>query len=68
LFQKIVAGAALDSGVEAQIVEYLAQAPDHPEALNFPEGAYLKGLVRVKLKLCSNRDYRSRRFLRINSS
>ena len=45
LFQKIVAGAALDAGVQAQIVEYLHQAPDHPVALNFPEGAYLKGLV-----------------------
>jgi 23S rRNA (cytosine1962-C5)-methyltransferase len=45
LFQKIVAGAALDAGVQAQIVEYLHQSPDHPVALNFPEGAYLKGLV-----------------------
>jgi len=45
LFQKIVASAALDAGVDAQIVEYLSQAPDHPVALNFPEGAYLKGLV-----------------------
>jgi 23S rRNA (cytosine1962-C5)-methyltransferase len=45
LFQKIVAGAALDAGVEAQIVEHLRQAPDHPIALNFPEGAYLKGLL-----------------------
>ena len=45
LFQKIVASAALDAGVEAQIVEHLAQGPDHPVALNFPEGAYLKGLV-----------------------
>jgi 23S rRNA (cytosine1962-C5)-methyltransferase len=45
LFQKIVASAALDAGVEAQIVEYLSQGPDHPVALNFPEGAYLKGLV-----------------------
>jgi 23S rRNA (cytosine1962-C5)-methyltransferase len=49
LFQKIVASAALDAGVEAQIVEHLAQAPDHPVALNFPEGAYLKGLVCRKL-------------------
>jgi 23S rRNA (cytosine1962-C5)-methyltransferase len=48
LFQKIVAGAALDAGVEAQIVEHLSQAADHPVALNFPEGAYLKGLVCVK--------------------
>lgn len=45
LFQKIVAGAALDAGVEAQILERLSQGPDHPVALNFPEGAYLKGLV-----------------------
>src|SRR6266487_3320055 len=41
LFQKIVAGAALDAGVDAQIIEHLAQAPDHPVALNFPEGMYL---------------------------
>jgi 23S rRNA (cytosine1962-C5)-methyltransferase len=45
LFQKIVASAALDAGVEAQILEHLFQGPDHPVALNFPEGAYLKGLV-----------------------
>ncbi|MGH8474785.1 MAG: class I SAM-dependent rRNA methyltransferase [Methylococcales bacterium] len=45
LFQKIVAGSALDAGVEAQIVEFLSQDFDHPVALNFPEGAYLKGLV-----------------------
>ena len=50
LFQKIVAGAALDAGVEAQIVEHLAQAADHPVALNFPEGAYLKGLICYKLR------------------
>jgi 23S rRNA (cytosine1962-C5)-methyltransferase len=45
LFQKIVAGAALDAGVDAQIVERLSQDNDHPVALNFPEGEYLKGLV-----------------------
>ncbi len=48
LFQKIVAGAALDAGVEAQIVEHLFQAGDHPVSLHFPEGAYLKGLVCYK--------------------
>jgi 23S rRNA (cytosine1962-C5)-methyltransferase len=48
LFQKIVADAALDAGRGAAIVHWLTQAPDHPVALNFPEGAYLKGLdVRV---------------------
>ncbi len=45
LFQKIIAGAALDAGVDAQICEHLHQAEDHPVALTFPEGAYLKGLV-----------------------
>lgn len=45
LFQKIVAGAALDAGVDAQIMERLHQDVDHPVALNFPEGEYLKGLV-----------------------
>ena len=45
LFQKIVAGAALDAGVDAQILEHLSQNADHPVSLNFPEGAYLKGLV-----------------------
>lgn len=49
LFQKIIASAALDAGAEAQIVERLSQALDHPVALNFPEGAYLKGLVCRKL-------------------
>lgn len=45
LFQKIVADAALDAGREAQILHRLTQAADHPVALNFPEGEYLKGLM-----------------------
>lgn len=45
LFQKIVFGALIDSNREAQIIRYLAQASDHPVALTFPEGAYLKGLL-----------------------
>ncbi len=45
LFQKIVAGAALDAGLHVQILAYLHQDADHPVALNFPEGAYLKGLL-----------------------
>jgi len=48
LFQKIVAGSALDAGIEAQIVEHLSQGSDHPVSLHFPEGAYLKGLVCLK--------------------
>jgi 23S rRNA (cytosine1962-C5)-methyltransferase len=45
LFQKIIAGAALDAGIDAQIIERLGAGPDHPVALNFPEGEYLKGLL-----------------------
>jgi 23S rRNA (cytosine1962-C5)-methyltransferase len=45
LFQKILAGAAEDAGIGAQIIEHLHQDADHPIALNFPEGEYLKGLV-----------------------
>ena len=45
LFQKIVAGAALDAGVDAWIIERLGAGLDHPVALNFPEGDYLKGLI-----------------------
>lgn len=45
LFQSIVAGAALDAGVEARIIERFGADADHPVALNFPEGDYLKGLL-----------------------
>ncbi|HLS87301.1 MAG TPA: class I SAM-dependent methyltransferase [Burkholderiales bacterium] len=45
LFQSIVAGAALDAGVEAKILERFGAAADHPVALEFPEGDYLKGLL-----------------------
>ena len=45
LFQKIVAGAALDAGRSARIVRRLHGSADHPVALNFPEGEYLKGLL-----------------------
>ena len=45
LFQKIVAGAALDAGVNARVEAWHHAAADHPLALNFPEGEYLKGLV-----------------------
>ncbi len=45
LFQKIVADAAVDAGREACVLEYLSQGSDHPVALNFPEGLYLKGMI-----------------------
>ncbi len=49
LFQKIVAGAALDAGAQVQLLEHLSQAPDHPVAMESPEGTYLKGLVILKV-------------------
>jgi len=45
LFQSIVAGAALDAGVDARIIEHFGADADHPVALNFPEADYLKGLL-----------------------
>ena len=45
LFQKIVFGALADSGRQAQIVKFLNASDDHPVALTFPEGEYLKGLL-----------------------
>jgi 23S rRNA (cytosine1962-C5)-methyltransferase len=48
LFQSIVAGAALDAGADAKIIERFGAAADHPVALEFPEGEYLKGLLITK--------------------
>jgi 23S rRNA (cytosine1962-C5)-methyltransferase len=45
LFQRIVAGAALDAGRTARVVQHLHGAADHPVDLAFPEGEYLKGLL-----------------------
>lgn len=45
LFKKIVFGALADSGQGAQVIGQLSATPDHPVALTFPEGDYLKGLL-----------------------
>ncbi|MGQ9910129.1 MAG: class I SAM-dependent rRNA methyltransferase [Candidatus Flexifilum sp.] len=45
LFQKIVFGALADSGRDGQILMHLGAGEDHPIALTFPEGEYLKGLL-----------------------
>lgn len=45
LFRKIVAGAALDAGADATVVGRYGASADHPVALAFPEGEYLKGLL-----------------------
>ena len=44
-FQQIVGDAALDAGRSARILRRLAAPADHPVALNFSEGEYLKGLL-----------------------
>jgi 23S rRNA (cytosine1962-C5)-methyltransferase len=48
LFQKIVAGAAIDAGVDGMFYARLGAAPDHASTLLFPEGDYLKGLAIVR--------------------
>ncbi|MEZ4727684.1 MAG: class I SAM-dependent methyltransferase [Caldilineaceae bacterium] len=45
LFQKVVFGAAVDAQRPVQILEWLRQGSDHPVAITFPEGEYLKGLI-----------------------
>lgn len=44
LFQKIVAGAVIDSKVEAWMMGRLGAGTDHPLLMTHPEGEYLKGL------------------------
>ncbi len=45
LFQKIVAGAVFDAGVECQMRARLGAGADHPMRMTHPEGEYLKGLL-----------------------
>ncbi len=44
LFQKIVAGAVIDSGRSAWALGRLGAGADHPLMMTCPEGEYLKGL------------------------
>ena len=45
LFAKVCAEAAFDAKREFQVVARTLQAADHPVALSFPEGLYLKGFL-----------------------
>ena len=45
LFQKIIAAAVIDSGVDCSLVRRLGAGTDHPIAMTHPEGEYLKGLL-----------------------
>ena len=44
LFQKIIAGAVIDSGKDVWALERFAAGADHPLLMTYPEGEYLKGL------------------------
>ncbi len=44
LFQKIVAGAVIDAGVDCLLRSRLGAGADHPLRMTHPEGEYLKGL------------------------
>ncbi len=44
-FRMMLTEAAYDAHREIRILDELRQAPDHVEALTFPEGLYLKGLL-----------------------
>ena len=48
LFRKIVAGAAQDAAADAVVIGRFGASADHPAALAFPEGEYLKGLLILK--------------------
>ena len=48
-FEAVVADAAADSGITAQVIERRSQAADHPVRLGMPETRYLKALVIRKL-------------------
>ena len=45
LFREMLESAAADSGRPVQLLEWRGQAADHPEILQIPESAYLKGAI-----------------------
>ncbi len=45
LFAKVLAESAEDAGRDFQTIAKTRQGADHPVALSFPEGAYLKGTI-----------------------
>ena len=49
-FRTVISWAAKDAGVEAQVLETLGQAEDHPVRLAFPESEYLKVFILRVLK------------------
>ena len=49
-FEQILAEAAADAGRDFQIVARTRPGADHPVALSFPEGDYLKGVILRRMR------------------
>ena len=49
LFDKVLVEASQDAGRDFQVIGRTRQGADHPVALNFPEGFYLKGVILRRL-------------------
>lgn len=45
MLEDIVADAAVDAGRDVRVLRRLGPSEDHPVAITFPEGRYLKGLL-----------------------
>lgn len=45
LFVNTIRSAAIETGLNARIISYLSQGPDHPINIYHGEGHYLKGLI-----------------------
>ena len=45
LFREMLESAAVDAGRPVRWLEWRGQAPDHPEIVQIPESAYLKGAI-----------------------
>lgn len=44
-FRRVLARAAVDAGRRVNILRRLSQAQDHPVAISYPEGEYLRGFL-----------------------
>ena len=45
IFREMIESAAIDAGRPVRWIEWRGQAADHPEMVQFPESAYLKGAI-----------------------
>jgi 23S rRNA (cytosine1962-C5)-methyltransferase len=45
MFYEMLESAAMDSGRQVRLIELRGQSQDHPEIVQIPESAYLKGAI-----------------------